>query len=109
MRAMRSASEECHDSVDQSMSQITTRPPGRTTRISSASAASTSLRYSKTWTEIARSTDASPTGSFVASPSSRRTFGRSPAFRPAIASIAALASTPVTEPFAPTMSRMSTT
>ena len=35
--------------------------------------------------------------------------GRSPAFRPAMASIDALVSTPVTAPFSPTMSRMSTT
>ena len=56
---MRSGSRECHETVAQSTSQITTRPPGRSTRSSSPSAAGMSSTYSSTWTESTRSNSAS--------------------------------------------------
>ncbi len=55
-RAIRAPSELCQDTVLQSMSQISTRGPGRTARYSSASAALVSGMYSMTCTDRARST-----------------------------------------------------
>jgi hypothetical protein len=66
-RRIRSGSAECQDTVDQSTSETTSRPPGRRARCSSARAAAGSETYSSTCTDSALSKLASATGSAVAS------------------------------------------
>ena len=65
-RCISSSSAACQETVAQSTSHTTTRPPGRSARRISASAAGTSWTYSKTWTARAWSKLASGTGSDVA-------------------------------------------
>ena len=96
-----------HTTLSQSVSRMNTRPFGRSTRRTSASARGMSATYSYTCVEVTASKLASPKASSVASPSlnshgprpSQRFFARS--------TITALESTPATSPRSPTIGAMS--
>ena len=69
MRSVRARSVVCMDTVAQSTSHTTRRPPARKARCNSTSAAGTSATYSSTCTDSAASKLAFSTGSEVASAS----------------------------------------
>ncbi len=95
---MRASSSVRIDTVAQSTSHTTTLPPGLSARWISRSAAVTSGTYSSTCTLSAASNSPSATGSDVASASWKATFCRPSERRAASARLAALPSTPTTEP-----------
>lgn len=103
-RSVRVASEECRDTVAQSTSQTTRRPPGRRTRCSSARAASGSATYSSTCTARAASKAASGTGRAVASAKWSSTLSWPCVRCLARARVWGLASMPTSDPVGPTCS-----
>ena len=72
MRSVRAGSAVCRETVAQSTSHTTRRPPARKARYTSPSAAGTSATYSSTCTDRAASKLASSTGNEVAPPRGTR-------------------------------------
>ena len=69
---MRAGSEECQTIESQSVSRISNRPPGRSTRCASVSAAGMSATYSYTWVEVTTSKLRRRTAARCASPVAER-------------------------------------